>query len=109
MRGTLVVGEAVRTKVAVQVKRWNQNVQAPTVQQVRGALGAHEQGLIITTSGFSRGAREEAERSDAVPVSLMDGGQLAAVLAEHRIGARATAFELIEVDEDDLRGETEPA
>jgi restriction system protein len=109
VRGTLVVGEAVRTKVAVQVKRWQQNVQAPAVQQVRGALGAHEQGLIITTSGFSPGAREESERPDAVPVSLMDGKQLAAVLAEHRIGARATALELIEVDEDDLRGETEPA
>jgi restriction system protein len=35
-------------------------VQAPVVQQVRGSLGAHEQGLIITTSDFSTGARSEA-------------------------------------------------
>ena len=53
VRGTLVVGEAVRIKMAVQAKRWKNNVQAPVVQQVRGSLGAHEQGLIITTSDFS--------------------------------------------------------
>ena len=41
--------------MAVQVKRWKNNVQAPTVQQVRGALGAREQGLIIATSNFSSG------------------------------------------------------
>jgi hypothetical protein len=29
---------------------------APVVQLVRGSLGAHEQGLIITTSDFSAGA-----------------------------------------------------
>ena len=29
----------------------------PIVQQVRGSLGAQEQGLIVTTSDFSRGAR----------------------------------------------------
>ena len=46
VRGTLVVGDAVRIRMAVQVKRWKDNVQAPTVQQVRGSLGAHEQGLI---------------------------------------------------------------
>lgn len=38
VRGTLVVGEVIRTSMAVQVKRWKRNVQAPTVQQVRGSL-----------------------------------------------------------------------
>ena len=71
MRGTLVVGDVIRTRMAVQVKRWKHNVQAPIVQQVRGSLGTHEQGLIITTSDFSAGAREEAARPDAVPVGLM--------------------------------------
>ncbi len=52
----MVTGDVVRTRMAVQVKRWKANVQAPAVQQVRGSLGAHEQGLIITTSDFSKGA-----------------------------------------------------
>ena len=36
VRGTLVVGDVIKTKMAVQVKRWKNNVQAPVVQQVKG-------------------------------------------------------------------------
>lgn len=99
VRGTLVVGDVVRTRMAVQVKRWKNNVQAPTVQQVRGSLGTHEQGLIVTTSDFSKGACAEAERPNAVPVALMNGEQLVRLLAEHKIGVQSTPYELIELDE----------
>jgi restriction system protein len=99
VRGTMVVGDVIRTRMAVQVKRWKQNVQAPVVQQVRGSLGAHEQGLIITTSGFSAGARAEAERSDAVPVALMNGEQLVRLMVEKDIGIQRTAYDLIELVE----------
>ena len=34
VRGTLVVGEVVRIRMAVQAKRWKGNVGAPVVQQV---------------------------------------------------------------------------
>jgi len=101
VRGTLVVGDVIRTRMAVQAKRWRNNVQAPVVQQVRGSLGAHDQGLIITTSDFSRGAREEAERPNAVPVGLMSGLQLLALLIEHEIGVRRTPHFLIEMAEAD--------
>jgi restriction system protein len=97
VRGTLVVGDVIRTRMAVQVKRWKANVQAPIVQQVRGSLGTHDQGLIITTSSFSSGAREEAERPNAVPVALMNGEQLVALLVEHDIGVRRTSHHLIEL------------
>jgi len=99
VRGTLVVGDVIRTRMAVQVKRWRRNVQAPTVQQVRGSLGAHEQGLIITTSDFSAGARSEAARPDAVPVALMQGEQLVTLLIEHDIGVRRASYDLIELGE----------
>ncbi len=92
VRGTLVVGDTVRIRMAVQAKRWKANVQAPEVQRVRGSLGAHEQGLIVTTSDFSRGARDEATRPDAAPVALMNGEQFAALLARHQIGAPHTAI-----------------
>ncbi len=94
VRGTLVVGDVVRLRMAVQAKRWKNNVQKPVVQQVRGSLSAHEQGLIITTSGFSQGAREEAKRPDASPVALMDGEQLARLLAENEIGAKRAKYDL---------------
>jgi len=64
---------------------------------VRGSLGTHEQGLIVTTSDFSDGARQEAERANAVPVALMNGEQLVALLVEHNIGIHRTAYDLIEL------------
>lgn len=99
VRGTLVVGDVIRTRMAVQVKRWKKNVQAPIVQQVRGSLGSHEQGLIITTSDFSKGSRIEAERPDATPVALMNGRQLVQLLIENDIGIQRTAYDLIELGE----------
>jgi restriction system protein len=101
VRGTLVVGDVIRTRMAVQVKRWKGNVQAPTIQQVRGSLGTHEQGLIATTSDFSSGARSEAERPDAIPVALMNGDQLVALLVEHGIGIRRQSHDLIELGDAD--------
>jgi restriction system protein len=86
VRGTLVVGDVIRTRMAVQVKRWKHNVQAPIIQQVRGALGAHEQGLIITTSDFSSGARDEARRAgrDACGPHERRAARGAARRARHR-------------------------
>lgn len=99
VRGTLVVGDAVRMRMAVQAKKWKNNVQAPEVQKVRGSLGAHEQGLIITTSNFSAGAVEEASRPDASPVGLMSGQQLIGLLVEHGIGVTRQPHELLGLDE----------
>ncbi len=95
IRGTLVVGDVVRTKMAVQAKRWQNNVQKPVVQQVRGSLGAHEQGMIITSSDFSKGAIDEASRKDATPVALMNGEQLVDLLIEHEVLVRKEPYELI--------------
>jgi len=100
VRGTLVVGTVIRTRMAVQAKRWSHNVQSPVVQQVRGSLGTHEQGLIITTSDFSHGAYTEAQRPDAIPVALMNGEQLVDLLVENDIGIERTRYDLIELEED---------
>lgn len=95
VRGELVVAGVVHIRIAVQAKRWTGNVGRPVVQQLRGSLGAHEQGLIITTSGFTAGAKEEAERPDASPVALMDGDQLAHLLADHQVGAKQDGYHLL--------------
>lgn len=101
VRGTLVVGDVVNVRMAVQAKRWQGNVGAPVVQQVRGSLGAHEQGLIITTSDFSKGARQEAQRLNAAPVALMNGEQLATLLAKYAIGVQREEHVLLALAEPD--------
>lgn len=101
IRGTLVVGESIRTRMAVQVKKWKNNVQAPVVQQVRGSLSTHEQGLIITTSDFSQGAVAEAKQADKIPVALMNGERLVDLLIENNIGIIRTNYDLIEIGEND--------
>ena len=104
VRGTLVVGDVVRIKMAVQVKKWKlkNNIPSPVVQQVRGSLGAHEQGLIITTSDFSAGAMKEAAEPDKTPIALMNGEQLVMLLMEHGIGVHRSAPDLFEIDEEAL-------
>jgi len=69
------------------------------VQQVRGSLGVHEQGL-ITTSDFSAGAIKEAAQSDKTPISLMNGEQLVMLLMEHGIGVHRSTPDLFEIDEE---------
>jgi restriction system protein len=101
VRGTLVVGDVIRTRMAVQVKRWKNNVQAPVVQQVRGSLGTHEHGLIITTSDFGKGAREEAARPDATPVALMNGEQLVSLLVSYNLLATRLSHEIFELEEEE--------
>ena len=98
VRGTLLISDVVRIKMAVQAKRWKGNIQSPTVQQVRGSLGAHEQGLIMTTSDFSAGAIKEANQPDKTPVGLMNGEQLVTLLMEYNIGVRRMSHDLFELE-----------
>lgn len=72
---------------AVQAKRWKGNVGAPTVTQLRGSLQVHQQGIIITTSGFSAGARKEAVAPSKTRIALIDGQELVEMLIKHRVGA----------------------
>ena len=51
------------------------------------------------TSDFSKGAKHEAEHADAMPVGLMNGEQLVALLVENEIGVRRTPLQLIGLGE----------
>lgn len=103
VRGTWVITDGVRIKMAVQVKRWKHNVQAPVVQNVRGSLATDERGLIITTSDFSKGAREEAEDpKKSSPISLINGEQLVRLLAENNIGVARESADILDFDPDGI-------
>lgn len=100
VRGVLNAGNITEVNAAVQVKRWKNNIQAPVVQSLRGSLVVHEQGIIITTSKFSKGAIAEAQAPGKARISLVDGEQLLELLMEHRIGVKAEAYTVYSLDQD---------
>lgn len=100
VRGVLQAGGITRINAAVQVKRWKRNVQVRTVRNVRGSLTTHEQGIIITTSGFSSGAHAEAEAVGKTPISLIDGDQLLELLIQHSIGINKEQHTVLSLDEE---------
>lgn len=85
---------------AVQVKRWRNNVRTPTVTQVRGSLQVHQQGIIITTSDFSAGARIEASAQGKTRIGLINGEELLDLLIKHRVGVIEKTFSVATLDDD---------
>jgi len=100
VRGILNAGNITEVNAAVQVKRWKGNIQAPIVQALRGSLVVHEQGIIITTSKFSKGAIQEAQAPGKARISLVDGEQLLELLMTHKIGVKSEAHTVYSLDED---------
>jgi restriction system protein len=87
----------LRLHTTVQVKRLKGNVQRPAVSQLRGdmALWDVDQGMIITTGGFSAGAKQVARLRNVTPITLIDGDRLTDLLIEHGIGVRKEAVEVV--------------
>lgn len=100
VRGTWEIAGGICQRYAIQVKRWRRNVQAPVVQNVRGSLKNGELGLIVTTSDFSKGAREEAkDDKKANPIALINGERLVELLIENGIGVKSESIEALELDD----------
>lgn len=100
VRGVLNAGGIARINAAVQVKRWKKNVQATTVQAVRGSLTTHEQGIIITSSDFSKGARQEANVANKTPINLVNGEELLELLIAYGIGVNKEQHTVLSLDEE---------
>jgi restriction system protein len=74
-------------KIYVQAKRWQGSVGRPEIQGFYGAISARraKRGVFITTSTFTREAREfEAHVSESVV--LIDGARLTNLMIEHGVG-----------------------
>jgi hypothetical protein len=100
LRARLVVGGVTNVRTAIQVKRYTSgSIGAPVVRELRGGLGPHERGLIITLSSFSRDAQREASEPDRSPISLVDGEQLLDLLIVNEIGVTSTNVTILELDE----------
>jgi restriction system protein len=85
--GQLKVG-ITHLNVAVQCKRWkNNSVSRIEIDKFRGAIqGEYEQGIIFTTSKFTKEALGATRKPGAVPIILIDGNSLIDIMIEKRFG-----------------------
>lgn len=91
-------------RIYVQAKRYAEDhtVARPRIHEFAGALLGKQgdRGVFITTSNFSPGARQEAERINA-RIELIDGQRLAGLLIDYGVGVQADqTVTLHRVDED---------
>ena len=88
--------------IYIQAKRWEGTVGRPEVQKFAGALQGQRarKGILITTSNFSREARDYASRIEN-KIVLIDGDQLAQLMIDHGLGVSPMAnYEVRKIDSD---------
>jgi len=87
--GTIKQDKLGLDMVYVQAKRWQGTVGSPEVSQFSGSLLKHNavKGVMITTSQFSKDAREHV-KGIAQKIVLIDGKQLAELMIEHDVGVQ---------------------
>lgn len=85
--GELKVG-ITHLKVAFQSKRWkNTPIGRVEIDRFRGAIqGEYEQGIIFTTSKFTKDALTVTRKAGAVPIILIDGEALVDIMIEKKFG-----------------------
>jgi restriction system protein len=96
--------------IYIQAKRWQGVVGRPEIQTFVGALHGQRarKGIFITTSDFSREAREYATNIES-KVVLIDGAQLSQLMIDTDVGvSRATACDNKRIDSDYRAGARKP-
>lgn len=76
--------EEPRIKVEVKHQR-GVRISAPDVRSFMGGLQARDRGLFVSTGGFTKDAKYEADRSNA-PLTLIDLDSLAELVVSHYEG-----------------------
>lgn len=87
-------------KIYIQAKRWENTVGRPDIQQFKGALADQvaKKGVFITTSTFSKEAKESAGKSGIV---LIDGDKLTSLMIEFGLGVQVErSFHIYKIDQD---------
>lgn len=90
--------------IYIQAKRWKDTVVGrPEIQKFSGALdtpGANK-GIFITTSTFTKEAREYAKNINNKKIVLIDGNQLAKYMIDFNVGVSLeTIYEIKKIDSD---------
>lgn len=88
--------------ICVQAKRWKDCVGRPLVQAFAGSMEAHraKKGVMLTTSTFSRDARDFVDRIER-KIVLIDGKQLSQLMIDYDVGvATARTYTIKKIDTD---------
>ena len=93
---------AISIRSAFQAKRWTDNsVGRPDIDRFRGAIqGEYDHGVFLTTSGFSKDAKEASYKKGAITILLLDGPAIADLLVERGLGVRKLPLYLFDIDEE---------
>lgn len=91
-------------RIYIQAKRYAEDhpIDRPRIHEFAGALLGKQgdRGVFITTSRFTSGARQEAERINA-RIELIDGARLARLLVDYGVGVQGEqTVTLYRLDED---------
>ncbi len=105
VKAVLVAEGVGNIKTCIQVKRQQTLVGRPVVQNLRRSLGAHEVGIVVTSSGFSDEAREEAQDPAKAPIALISGQTFAELLLKYQLGIQHIDRKLYRLSLDDLTEE----
>lgn len=101
LAGRLTLGDAIRTKVAILVRRDGKDIGRERVTELRGAMHHYDGakvGWVISTGQVLSGAREEAQTDGAAPVTLTGRSELAALCVKHGVGVRVQRVEVPSLD-----------
>jgi restriction system protein len=100
VRGVLKANPFSTVKLAIQAKRWTNNVGSSVVRELRGSLkfADAEQGLIITPSDFTPSAKSEAQAEGKIPITLVNGKELVNLLIQYQVGAKQENVTLPSID-----------
>jgi len=88
--------------IYVQAKRWTASVGRPDVQSFAGSLEGHRarKGVFITTSQFSKEAREYVTRIEK-KIRLINGEELAQLMIDYGVGVtEGETYEVKKLDRD---------
>jgi len=88
--------------IYIQAKKWDNTVGRPEIQRFAGALQGQKarKGIFITTSDFSRDAREYTAHLE-LKIVLIDGDQLAQMMIDNDIGvASVSQYSVKKIDSD---------
>ncbi len=88
--------------IYIQAKSWESTVGRPDLQKFAGALQMKQarKGVFITTSDFSREAKEFVEKIES-RIVLIDGEQLANIMINHNVGVSVvSSYEIKKLNSD---------
>ncbi len=103
VKARIEVGITMVSEV-VQVKRHQNSINRPVLDQLRGSLHRFDamRGTIISTGKFTAGTKEAAFEKGAAPITLIDGDKLIDLLMEHEIGVRKEQIRLLKFEPTDF-------